>query len=76
MMFQRGGHTGSLASCVVMEDFLEEGCLNCFLKNETELIRREMETGVQAKGQHELRQSALPPCGALAAWLFRHRVCR
>lgn len=34
---------GRLASCVVKEDFLEERCLNCFLKNEKELIRRGVE---------------------------------
>lgn len=31
---------GRLASCVVMEDFLEEGCLHCFLKSE-ELVNQE-----------------------------------
>lgn len=32
-----------------MEDFLEEGCLHCFLKNE-ELIRRGMEKEIPGRG--------------------------
>lgn len=40
-----GRQTGSVVSCVVME-----GCLNCFLKNEMEFIRRGMEMGIPDHG--------------------------